>query len=334
MALKPRYVWKDWLHPTDEYPSGGYKEDIFSTNILIPLGNLFESHIGYKEVVELEQDGSYTKYTYTSHDDVKDEIPYGYLGLQYSHFDKFSDKSYYRGRIKTMEEYNATNNIQKRVSYIYNGAIVPPLSFGENYGITSDVSYGYKCDSQQDRYYKGSARKIFHFRYLMDMVTATYYFGNDQVQTQTNNQYARPIFASNKYAFLMQKSITNSDGKVFMDYYKYPFDHTSSYPGQQAHMTSLVNAHRFPVVYKEKKVNGIVFDIQENLFSLFDGKPMISNVKRRECTWDVNGAMQCADDDASFVDNYNMIYLLPIQSRKKGWLAENLTLGYRGLVTG
>ncbi|MFZ1455211.1 MAG: hypothetical protein WAT46_04175, partial [Saprospiraceae bacterium] len=244
LALKPRYVWKDWLHPTDEYPSGGYKEDIFSTNILIPLGNLFESHIGYKEVVELEQDDSYTKYTYTSHDDVKDEIPYGYLGLQYSHFDKFSDKSYYRGRIKTMEDYNATNNIQKRVSYIYNGAIVPPLSFGENYGITFDVSFGYKCDSQQDRYYKGSARKIFHFRYLMDMVTATYYFGNDQVQTQTNNQYARPIFASNKYAFLMQKSITNSDGKVYMDYYKYPFDHTSSYPGQQTLINQLKDQHR------------------------------------------------------------------------------------------
>ncbi len=107
---------------------GGYKEDIFSTNILIPLGNLFESHIGYKEVVELEQDDSYTKYTYTSHDDVKDEILHGYLSLQYSHFDKFSDKSYYRGRIKTMEDYNATNNIQKWESYTYNGAIVPPLS--------------------------------------------------------------------------------------------------------------------------------------------------------------------------------------------------------------
>ncbi len=79
----------------------------------------------------------------------------------------------------------------------------------------------------------------------------------------------------------MQKSITNSDGKVYMDYYKYPFDHTSSYPGQQTLINQLKDQHRLGAIYSEKKVNGTVVDISESLFGLFGGIPMVNNIKRR-----------------------------------------------------
>jgi RHS repeat-associated protein len=332
LALKPKYVWIDWVSPSSRYPAGGYTETSWSNNILIPLGNKFESHIGYADVVEQNLDNSYTIYKYTSHSDIKDELPYANLNLAYSPYARFSDKSHMRGKLVERLDYNANNTIVKSVQNYYDNPI-GQQGFNE-YGIDCNTKvYSFFCDTDDARF-TGNAIKIFYNKFLIDSTITKYHYGGNIVSTKETMQYARPNIHDNKYAFLMQRSIINSDGKVYMDYFKYPFDHTSSYAGQQSLMTQLTNSHRLSSVYSERKVNGTVIDIRENLYALFDGKPMVSNIKRRECTWDVNGTLQCNDDDEMFIDNYNMVYLIPTQRRQNGWMAENLSLTYRGMISG
>ncbi|MBK9567963.1 MAG: hypothetical protein IPO37_23205 [Saprospiraceae bacterium] len=74
-----------------------------------------------------------------------------------------------------------------------------------------------------------------HKKLLLDSMTTTEHYGPLAISVRESLRYTGYTINGNVIAFLMQKSVTNSDGKVFMDYYKYPFDHTSSYPGQQAH---------------------------------------------------------------------------------------------------
>jgi len=325
-------VWIDWLAPTSTFPSGGYRTSTFSNNNLIPLGNKFENHIGYKEVSELSSDGSYTVYKFTNHTDIKDDLPYGNLNLQFSPYALFSDKSHMRGKLLSTEYYNNQNLLVKSSIYSYTDPVASN-NFNE-YGITSNAFHGYTCaQTSSERYFAGNATKIYHNKFLLDSTTTTYHYGGNSVTTKESFVFSRPIIASNKYAFLMQKTITNSDGKLFMDYYKYPFDHTSSYPGQQAMMTSLVSAHRFPVVYSENKVNGLVVDGSEMLYFNFAGNRLMPRYfKRYECTWN-NNTLNCSWQDAKEITNYQFTFLKVAQEAATGWLAESMTYNTRGYPT-
>jgi RHS repeat-associated protein len=330
LSMKPKYVFINWLYGTDFFPSGGVRISMVSTNVLRPGNNLFETPVTYSEVVEENLDGSFIIYKFSSHNDTKDQTPTASLHLASSPYFKASDKSFYRGRLKSETYYSNSNELKKSIIYYtkdYNQSIT------DEYGILSDANKIYAClPTNVAQYYTGLAFRIFTKKYLVDSVKTTYHFDTGTTVTTQTNQYSNTTVAGNKYAFLMQKSITNSDGKVFMDYNKYSFDHTSSIAGQQAYMTALVNAHRFPVVYTEKKVNGQVVDIHQNVYNNFNGIPLVSGTRRREYTW-VNGSLTYADDDVEFIDAYNTTFLTPTQKRKKAWSPENVTLNARGYVT-
>lgn len=330
-ALKPTYVWIDWLMPTTFFPEGGFKQSIWSNNALIPLGNKFENHIGYSEVTEVLNDNSFTIYKYTTHNDIKDELPYGNLNLDFSPYARFSDKSHMRGKlVKTSSYDNQSNLVREIINKYYNST--NEENFDE-YGISCDAKFNYTCSqSNFDEYYVGNAIKIFHNKFLIDTVDTRYHYGSDIFSTIERLQFDRPIVATNKYAFLAQKSVTNSDNKIFSDHFKYSFNHTSSYAGQNAHMTSLVNAHRFPLVYTEKRVNNIVVDGTQDLYNNFSGSLLPKYKLRNEVTW-VGGIPTNAWDTLQQYNVYNLAFIRPTTVTDKGWQPASVILNTRGYPT-
>ena len=332
LALKPRYVWFDWLSPTDFWPAGGYSQNTFSTNILVPLGNIFESHVGYKEVAEVNLDGSYTTYKFTSHADIKDELPYGNFGLAFSSYDKFTDRSYMRGKLTEKTDYNSDNTIAKREKNFYRSELFPANS-DSNYGITCEAAFGNSCISSSfDKYYKGNARKLYHSKFYMDSTSIEFVYGANSIKTSNKNQYITQNYFGNPYVFLSERSTSNSDGKIFKDNYKYPFNHTSSYVGQNAHMTSLVSDHRFPVVYTEKKVNNNLVGGTQDLYDNYSGVLLPKYKLGYEATWN-SVVLSGVWDTIQTINEYNLAFLRPISILNKGWQTESIVLNSRGKPT-
>jgi RHS repeat-associated protein len=332
LALKPRYVWFDWLSPTDFWPDGGYSQNIFSTNILVPLGNIFESHVGYKEVAEVNLNGSYTVYKFTSHADFKDEMPYGNFGLDFSTYDKFTDRSYMRGKLTEKIEYNIDNTMARREKNFYRTDLNPSNS-DPNYGITCEAAFGNSCiASSYDKYYKGNARKLYHSKFYLDSTSTEYLYGANTIKTTNKNQYVTQNYFGNPYVFMSERSIVNSDGKVFKDNYKYPFNHTSSYLGQNSYMSSLVSDHRFPVVFTEKKVNNSLVAGNQDLYENYTGVLLPKYKLGYEATWN-NGVLSGLWDTMQQINNYNLVFLRPISVLNKGWQPESIILNTRGKPT-
>jgi RHS repeat-associated protein len=328
LAMTPKYVWINWLIPTTFFPSGGYMVSSWSNNTLIPFGNKFEDHMGYSEVTEIRNDSSSTVYKFLTHSDIKDELPYGNLNLDYSPYAKFSDKSHMRGKIRSIAKYNSQKNLVHDVKYKYSDT-TGDLNFNE-YGITCDAKFGFSCaQSNYAEYYVGNATKIFHNKFLIDTIETKYYYTTGTLSSKEIFQYSRPMISTNKYAFLMQKSITNSDGKEYMEYFKHSFDHTSAYLGQQAMMTSLVNAHRFPIIYSEKKVNGSVVDGTQSLYNDFASKLLPRYLLRYEGTWN-NGSFTAEWDTIQEISSYNLDFNKPTEIKKKNWSSEIISLNGRG----
>ncbi len=93
LSMKPDYVFINWLYATNFYPAGGARVSQASSNVVRPSVNLFESPVSYSEVTEMNPDGSYTVYKYSSHEDIKDQLPTATLYLGLSPFFQTSDKS-------------------------------------------------------------------------------------------------------------------------------------------------------------------------------------------------------------------------------------------------
>ncbi|MGB4959070.1 MAG: DUF6443 domain-containing protein, partial [Saprospiraceae bacterium] len=331
-SFKPAYVFIDWLSPTTSYSGGGIRHTSFSRNILSPLYNQFENPVNYSEVVEMNEDGSYSIYKFTSYIDIKDDLPYATLALSYSPYMRFQEKNNYRGRLLSHTMYNNVDSPVKSVTNHYNNSIYSIGSTTE-YNISVNAFYNLGCvPSNYEYYYNGNAIKIYNFRPYIDSVVTNTFYSSGTVNTTESYQYAFPTYFGNKYRFLMQKSIANADGKVYMDYFKHSFDHTSSYSGQPAMMTSLVAAHRFPVISTEKKVDGGVVDGTQDLYASFSGKLLPKYQLRYEGTW-INGTFSAVWDTSQEIGTYDLGFMKPTQMTKKGWSPETITLNSRGYST-
>jgi len=237
LSFKPKYVWNDWMTSSVTFPDGGYKISQFNSNPLIPLGNTFESHIGYDEVTEVFNNGSYIKYKYDSHRTIKDELPYADLQLEFSPYFKYTDKSFLRGKLICRGVHSSSGDPLERETFKYNEAI-REQNGSNSYDITSNAYQTFLPAGQCAQYpLYGSARKIYYFKDYVEQKRTEYFRGGYLRKTE---DFVNDIIIenANEYRYLSSKTITSgTDSKSIV--YTYPKDHSSMNGMVLKHMTNV-----------------------------------------------------------------------------------------------
>jgi len=91
---------------------------------IIPLSNSFRSHIGYSDVIEKQQNGDYTVYHYSNLGDYFDQsfnaTVMNCTGNVWTPYDRFSEREYLCGKLKSQKYYDSSGHKVKEVIYQYN----------------------------------------------------------------------------------------------------------------------------------------------------------------------------------------------------------------------
>lgn len=164
----------------------------YSTESNTQMNWVDQFHMGYSRVTELLSDGSRTVYSFTNHDQVKDEPSVGSYTHGVSDFlhNKYTSRKLDRGLLQSTKYYDSTHHLLKKEIFKYH----------------SDLSDYLKTINQY--YFIGgyprrvSANKIYtHFPFLQKKMT-TLYVGCDSINETEEyeyNQY-RLLTCTKKYA--------------------------------------------------------------------------------------------------------------------------------------
>jgi len=292
LNAKPKYYWDDWKTTT----SYGipYSEDVYSINSLIPLSNSFGSHIGYSEVAEVGEDGSYTIYKYTSNLSLRDEQPTGRLNIDSSPYMKFNDKSHMRGKLLETLVYNNQNEIQQKIKNIYRTG----TTMYDEFSFATDAIWGYaSLPSNAQIYYKGSGYKVYYFDYdTKEEVTS--YLSTGNIITTKNIVRSSVDVNSGEGTIRLTKQVdtnigTNVETKT---YYYYPFDVSS-----RSYMSNLVGDYRFGELIDTKILkNGTAAGYRSMAYKLEEGKYLPSILS-------ISGTDQVSLVAKTYFDDYDSV---------------------------
>ena len=113
----PVYSWPNWFAPANFNLS----VSTFKTSSIVPLSNSFGPCIGYSCVEEKQLDGSKAIWEYTNYSDFGDDmlIDSRFNSQTPSPFDRFCERGYGRGKIKSIIYYNGLNEKVKSTHYNY-----------------------------------------------------------------------------------------------------------------------------------------------------------------------------------------------------------------------
>ncbi len=260
----PKYYWPNWLSLPQFFVNmqGDLTVETFSTNPIIPLGNFFGSAITYDEVTEINDDGSYTNYKYTNHDDYKDEVNLATFQQQVSPYDNFNDRSLLRGKLKEKTIFNSNNIMvsQSKYDYSTNGGLSIKFVKGTNV-------YTGNCGVNTAGYgiLRGNAYKIYYFDNDLIKEENISFFNGNQVKEETTFEYLfypnlntsmgdRFLKGMNKQVYLANAQNNNVRNQLS---YKYPFDNQSPIN------TELLQKRMFPILISEERKNNTLISTKK-----------------------------------------------------------------------
>ncbi|MBA5630382.1 RHS repeat domain-containing protein [Moheibacter lacus] len=229
LEYKPVYFW-DWTYPS--VTNGAVaRQQKYSTNTILPLSNFFGSHIGYsevKEIVKSNEGNFHTIYKYTSNAESKYRDELGLTNYGASGFSPYStknDKSLYRGKLLSTEEYNSSNQPVRKIENTY-----PALSY-----LNSHVARGIdvvpvNCPQglASGFYLKGSAYYLYYLDMAPSTTVVTEYFPNaNNIVSTTTFDYKQhpPTNRGNNY-LNYQLFESTSLGEKIKENHAYTFDGT------------------------------------------------------------------------------------------------------------
>jgi len=321
LSLKPKYAYVDWTFYAEGCPNGGFRMDAFSTNNLKSLGNFFESPVAYPEVTELRLDGSYSIHKYTSHENIKDELPYTTLEINPNIYGDVTSRSYQRGKLKFVGKYDVNSIPVEEVNYTYRD-----LTSSTHYSVVSTAIGEFLC-STNDYHYRGSAYKMPYDKHYLVNKEVKKYFGSESVSTNydyTHSAYHSPEITSD-FTFLSTEAVMNSDNKQYKTEYYYPFNVVYNDPAQSTFMDMLVSDHRLsPAVRTLFKVENVLVDGMEYRFGQFSNILLPEEEYRYEYTWNNGSGSGSWELQKSYLE-YNTNWLKPTKFQLDGWLPTTLT---------
>lgn len=153
LTAVPVYLWENWMAPIGTY--GQYnaysRMSMFRTTSIHPLSNSTGASVIYTNVKETLEDGSYTEYCFSGLQGNNDMLfVEGNANMNdATPFDKFSDRSYRRGKMISKTNYD---NLGRRVSsskYLYN---TTGLENDKTYACSLTLQKNYRSGQTLDIY--------------------------------------------------------------------------------------------------------------------------------------------------------------------------------------
>lgn len=256
LSCLPKYYWSDWqIKSAPGSPNGYLSESHFSINPLISMSNFFGASIGYSEIVELNEDQSYTIFKYTSNENYRDEPFVTTFNINPSPYQKCNDKSMLRGKLLETSVYNSTNVMVLKNSNYYPVEITNELTkFIKGSNIISKACF----NSPGYGFLMGNAYKIYYFDFQKIKDQEISYLNGQQIKKQKNYTYTEYPNSINVPYDLFLKSIISEtyldfgqyDSKNIQEIYTYPFEINS------AINNSLVSNRVFNSIQKDILKNG------------------------------------------------------------------------------
>jgi hypothetical protein len=246
LARKPKYYFQNW--PLKAKSGGTFFMSLFSVNSIVPLANVLGPHIGYSEVIEQRNDGSYTVYKFSNFQSnsslYDDEYQLNTLNVNEGPYDKINDLSLLRGKILSKKIIDVNNNPVKETNYRYRYDI-NSLKENENFfQISSNVKYQNVCQGFATSVYFGGAYKNYYFDYdLVEEETINYLEGGMVKETTTYEKIDDEILNTN-VRFLKEISNSTSNSGNVKTYFSYPSDFN---------LSTLTNAFRIGDIVQTRR---------------------------------------------------------------------------------
>lgn len=230
------------------------------------------SHVGYEEVAEVNNDGSYTIHKFTSYGtDINgvshfDRMPAGFLGWLpgVDTYFPMSSLEKERGNPVSTELYSASNILLQKTKITYRN---DPERF-DNYIKIIDNHGSYGSIDCGDALVLTTARYVYNYVYYPVSKTVIQYdqFGNNPLTEIVE-------FTYNENNLIRTEKKTDSKGVQFTTTYKYPSDF-AEFPAQASILQSMHNAGMLTTVVDTKVISGTSTPVSQahtNYFSPLAG---------------------------------------------------------------
>lgn len=259
-------------------PNSGYAWDFFSGGdkyhyvadmvcSVIPLSNSFSSTLGYSQVTEKYEDGSYTIYRYSNFSSEKDDPCVARTPGQNttSPYDETCSRQYMCGKLKYEGRYDSDGNLYKKTEYEYGS----DTEFNQNHYVTTASL----CRITQLGGTAGSIYKLYYFnpglvkkktvtkfgaKWVTDEYTCEWQHTPLTISAQSGKSHVTDVFK------ITSETIRRGND-TSVTKYKYPFEETGT-------SNQLVKQFCLPVTYRKQYVNNMSVGGEKVVFNTFNGK--------------------------------------------------------------
>jgi hypothetical protein len=252
---------------------GSYSSHVFSSQSGLPIGtNAQGSHIGYTQVVEKRNDGSFTRYYYTNFDNGHgDESATAAETLQPSRtaYEPYSAKEQERGLLQKEEQYTNQGICVKRRAIYYQ-----PLMQTKDYVRTLKAGRLLLCNNGTNTasILEATTYKNYTYSYLPFRERETLFYAtsaNDSVATVKEYDYTAD-------KLLAEERLVDSQNQLLRTTYKYPtsFTYGTSLPAGSvsAAMQAMLPTDRHMLAYPIETCsyrNGKLLGVAINTYQRF-----------------------------------------------------------------
>jgi hypothetical protein len=257
LSGKNQYIWTNFnpkVYDDNVKKIGRY---IISAQSIFPLSVNGASCIGYSEIVERKNNGSYTIYKFTNFKSTDgnhfDEKPFAGTYNDISPYITVSDRSLERGKLLSTEYYTSSGNPVKtvKVNYkAYNNRFVKSLSLNAN---------SYSCGTDDFKSYQAYPYKVYNYRYLKYKEEETTYNSDGITGIKESAEFSHTFYTPDiEYCFLREeKKFVVGNSSYVSTKYRYPNEFLNN--GLLTSMVNSYNMNGVPVetIYKrDDKVIG------------------------------------------------------------------------------
>ncbi|PWG77983.1 nucleotidyl transferase family protein [Pararcticibacter amylolyticus] len=216
-----------------------YSKSLFSSQSVLPgCINAMGCHVGYSEVVELSNEGSYNKYTFSNFDSNQDDQADNVLQLSRTIYEPYSSTEQERGKLIKEQNYNASGKKvrERNIGYI-------KLNKETEFVPSLKANFTSVCSGTAVSVEEGTAYKLYTYAYLPDYERINEY---DTVGTLALTVYKQYTYSLTN-RLVSTETVADSRGNTLKKQYVRPYDLSSSIYNQ---MTS---AHVLSPVIEERK---------------------------------------------------------------------------------